>query len=71
MTNPIADMFQSKTARIAVLLYLLIAVSAGFAQYFRSSVIVSGDATATVHNITASPWLFESIPARSLIVLVF
>jgi hypothetical protein len=60
MTKPIADLFQSKTARIAGFLYLLIAVSAGFAQFFRLSVIVSGDATATVHNIMASAWLFRA-----------
>jgi hypothetical protein len=47
-----------KTARFAGLLYLLVAVSAGFAQYFRTSVIVS-DVITTINNILTSENLFR------------
>jgi hypothetical protein len=48
-----------KTARIAGLLYLLVAVFYGFAHFFRVSLTVPGDATATVNNIIASEGLFR------------
>lgn len=56
-----------KTARIAGLLYLLVAVFAGFAQYFRTSVIIPGDVVATVHNILASEILFRIVIVSDLI----
>jgi hypothetical protein len=49
----------NKTARIAGLLYLMVAICSGFAASVRSSLIVSGDATATVKNILASETLFR------------
>jgi hypothetical protein len=49
-----------KTARVAGVLYLIIIVFAGFSQgYVRSTLIVPGDATATVNNIMASESLFR------------
>jgi Domain of unknown function (DUF4386) len=46
-------------ARLAGLLYLIVAVSGGFAQlYARSSVLVVGDAAATAANIRAAETLF-------------
>ncbi|MCP5097750.1 MAG: DUF4386 domain-containing protein [Chloroflexi bacterium] len=53
-TNP------NKTARIAGVLYLLIAVCGGFAFFAGyESLIVSGDATATVNNIINSESIFR------------
>lgn len=50
-----------KTARIAGLLYLLIAICAPFSMlYMPSKLIVAGDAAATANNITASPLLFRA-----------
>ncbi len=49
-----------KTARFAGLLYLLLAISAGFGlMYVPSKLVVSGDATATANNILASQALFR------------
>jgi hypothetical protein len=47
------------TARIAGLLYLLVAVFYGFSHFFRVSLAVPGDAGATANNIMASEWLFR------------
>ena len=49
-----------KTARIAGALYLLMAVTGLFGiMYVPSTIIVSGDATATVNNILTSEVLFR------------
>jgi hypothetical protein len=49
-----------KTARVAGLLYLIIAIASPFSFFYvRSSIIVPGDATATASNIMASEWLFR------------
>lgn len=49
-----------KIARVAGLLYLIIAIVSPFSFFYvRSSIIVSGDATATASNIMASEWLFR------------
>jgi uncharacterized membrane protein (UPF0136 family) len=49
-----------KTARFTGLLYLAIFIFAGFAEGFvRSSLIISGDATATANNIMTSEGLFR------------
>lgn len=49
-----------RTARVAGLLYLIIAICAGFSfGYMRSTLIVPGDAAATVSNLMASEWLFR------------
>jgi len=60
MTNRIADISQRKAARVAGLLFLMLAVFSGFAHFFaRVRLIVPGDAGATVKNITASESLFR------------
>ncbi len=56
-----------KTARIAGLLYLFVAISAGFAQYFRTSVIVPGNVAATVNNVLTSELLFRIAIVSDLI----
>ncbi len=49
-----------KTARIAGLLYLIVAVCGGFSlMYVPSKLFVWGDATATANNIMASELLFR------------
>jgi hypothetical protein len=47
------------TARLAGLLYLIVAVCGGFAQIVRLSVIEAGDASATAQNILDAEWLFR------------
>ncbi len=70
--NPIKN-----TARVAGLLYLIIAIAGPFSFFYvRSSIIVPGDATATANNIMASEWLFrmgivsDSVVFLSEIVLI-
>jgi hypothetical protein len=60
-----------RTARIAGFLYLMVAVSSGFAALVRSSLIVPGDARATAHNIMASEQLFRFGIVSDLIGQVF
>jgi hypothetical protein len=60
-----------KTARVAGLLYLLNAIFSGFALYVRSSLIVSGDAAATVNKILASGMLFRIGIVSDLVGQVF
>ena len=51
---------EKRLARIAGLLYLIVAVCGGFSElYVRSSVHVPGDAAATADNISASATLFR------------
>ena len=51
---------EKRLARIAGLLYLIVAVCGGFSElYVRSSVTVPGDAAATADNISASATLFR------------
>lgn len=66
-----------KSARVAGLLYLILAICGGFAEFFvRQRLIVPGDAAATVNNITASESLFrlgfvaELVGQTAFIVLV-
>lgn len=50
----------NKTARIAGLLYLLLAIFGGGAEFLvRQSMIVPGDAAATASNILAAEWTFR------------
>jgi len=46
-------------ARLAGLLYLAVAILAGFAQFYRLNTIVPGDATTTVNNIFGSLFQFR------------
>jgi len=61
-----------RAARLAGVGYLIIIVAGIFAEFFvRSSLIVSGDATATANNIMASESLFRIGIAGDLVMLVF
>jgi hypothetical protein len=61
-----------RTARVAGLLWLLVAVTTGFSLiYVRPRLIVSGDAAATVNNIIASESLFRAAIASSILSQVF
>jgi len=54
-------------ARLAGLLWLLVAVTGGFSLFYvRSKVIVSGDAAATAGNILASEFLFRAAIVSNL-----
>jgi hypothetical protein len=54
-------MSKNQLARVAGMLYLVLAVCGGFSQlYVRSSINVAGDATATAENIRASATLFRA-----------
>ena len=58
-------------ARIAGVLYLLIAVLSGFVHFYvPGELIVSGDATTTATNIVASAGLFRLHIAAELIILL-
>jgi len=61
----------TKTARIAGMLYLTIILSGIYAQFFvRGSLIVPGDAAATANNIVASESLFRIGIAADLIMIL-
>ncbi len=60
-----------KTARIAGLLYLAVAIFSGFAASTRSSLIVAGDASATASRILASEGLFRLNIVSDLVGQVF
>ena len=60
MTTAVNVKSIQKSARSAGFLYLILAICGGFAEFFvRQSLIVPGDAAATVSNITASESLFR------------
>jgi hypothetical protein len=60
------------TARLAGLLWLLVAATGGFSLiYIRSKVIVSGDAAATAANIVASEFLFRAAIVSNLFSQLF
>ncbi|HVG34403.1 MAG TPA: DUF4386 domain-containing protein [Pyrinomonadaceae bacterium] len=67
------DMDSSRNrARLAGLLWLLVAVTGGFSLFYvRSKVIVSGDAAATAGNIVASEFLFRAAIVSNLFSQVF
>jgi Domain of unknown function (DUF4386) len=61
MTRRAVEASPQTYARIGGALYLFIIVAALFAEaYVRGSLIVSGDATATAHNIQGSETLFRA-----------
>jgi hypothetical protein len=71
LTNRTADRSPVAMARLAGFLYLLIVVCSGFSfGYVRTTLIVPGDATATVSNIMASEWLFRLGIAADAVVFL-
>ncbi len=61
MTNAPVSLSPQRYARIGGLLYLLLIAVGSWAQLFvRGAIIVSGDATATAHNIMASQSLWRA-----------
>ena len=62
---------EKRLARIAGLLYLVVAVCGGFSElYVRAGVKVPGDAAATAANIAASATLFRIGALTDLVNLV-
>ena len=60
------------TAKLAAVLYLLVAVLAGVVHFYvPGALFVSGDAATTTANITASQRLFRASIAAELVVLLF
>ena len=60
-----------RSARIAGVLYLLIAVLSGFVHFYvRDKLVVSGNATTTATNIMASAGLFRVSIAAELVILL-
>ena len=60
-----------KNAKIAGVLYLLIAVLAGFVHFYvPGKLFVSGDAGTTASNIMASQGLFRMSIASELVILL-
>ena len=71
MTSSIANTSPMVYARIAVVLYLLIAVLSGFVHFYvRGELIMPGDATTTANNIMASAGLFRVSIAAELVILL-
>jgi hypothetical protein len=66
LTTPI-----NRTARLAGLLYLLIAICGGFSFFYvRTTLIVPGDAAATFANLVADTWLLRlGLGADALVFL--
>jgi len=58
---------RNRLARVAGLLYLVVAVGGGFAEYVRSSVRVPGDAAATAAGIAQHATLFRAGFAADLV----
>ena len=72
-SDVVADMNSGKsTGRLAGLLWLLAAVTAGFSLiYVRPRLIIPGDAAATVSNIVASASLFRAAIASMVLSQIF
>lgn len=71
MDNQSGNISPQVYARIGGLLYLIVIVVGGFSQGFvRSTLIVSGDATATARNILASETLWRASIAGELFMLL-
>ena len=72
MTNQITDISPRNAARIAGYGYLIIIILAVFAEFFvRSSLVVPGDATATINNIMANEMQFRLGVCSYLIAAIF
>jgi hypothetical protein len=59
MTDRLTNVPLKKLGRVAGLLYLIVAVTGGFAQIVRTNVVESGDAAATAENVLDAEWLFR------------
>ena len=59
MTNRTAETSPLVYARVAGILYLILAIASGFTFFLLAGLIVPGDASATVNNILASESLFR------------
>jgi Domain of unknown function (DUF4386) len=60
-----------KNAKLAGVLYLLIAILSGFVHFYvPGELIVSGDATTTANNIMASEGLFRMSIGSELVILL-
>jgi hypothetical protein len=72
MTNHTADASLNRTARVAEILYLLIAVFAPFSMmYVPSRLIAPGDAATTASHVLASEGLFRfGIASDAIVFLV-
>jgi Domain of unknown function (DUF4386) len=72
MTNHIAAASLNRTARVAGILYLLIALFAPFSMvYVPSTLIVPGDAATTASHVLASEGLFRlGITSDSIVFLI-
>jgi Domain of unknown function (DUF4386) len=69
MTNKTIEYSPQAYARTAGALYLLVILFGGFSEGFvMNTLIVSGDAAATAHNITAASGLWQLSVAADLIV---
>src|ERR1035437_9410415 len=64
-------MSPNRLARVAGLLYLVIALGCGFAQAVRTSIIVPGDAAATAAAIRNSATLFRFAFVSDLVGTTF
>ncbi len=61
----------NRTARLAGMLYLLVAICGGFAElYVRDRVVVQGDAAETARNILASEQLFRMAFIGDLVMMM-
>lgn len=70
--NSSFDRSPQRYARIAGVLYLAIILLGMFGElYVRGTLVVSGDATATTHAISASPFLWRAGIAGDLLMHVF
>ena len=71
MTRRTANTSPMVYARIAGVLYILIAVLSGFVHFYvRGELVVPGDATTTANNIMASAGLFRVHIAAELVILL-
>lgn len=61
---------KKRTARVAGLLYLVVAITGFFSQYVNDRLIVGGDAAATSKYILDSEWLFRIGIVNDLIMVV-
>ncbi|WP_414150913.1 DUF4386 domain-containing protein [Acetobacterium carbinolicum] len=61
---------KKRTARVAGLLYLAVAITGFFSPYVRGRLIIAGDVAATAKNILDSEWLFRLGMVNDLIMAV-